>query len=74
MAAEERTMTLADLERMMQMHDWLYGFTDDHSVWVAGQAAESRLNRACKELSEAGHKEEVDRLYARYCPEERKWM
>ena len=67
-------MTLSDLERMMQMHDWLYGFTDDHRVWQAGQDAERRLNQACKELIDAGHKEEVDRLYERYCPEARRWM
>lgn len=67
-------MTLQDLERMMQTHDWLYGFTDDHRVWQAGLASEKRLHAACQELADAGHKEEVDNLYKRYCPEARKWM
>ena len=67
-------MTLAELERMMQTHDWLYGFTDDHRVWEAGRAAERRLSVACKDLIDAGHKEEVERLYERYRPEACKWM
>jgi hypothetical protein len=68
-------MTLDELERLMQSHDWLYGYSDDHRVWQAGKAAEARLERICQELMDAGHEKEVRALWNRYCPQEaRRWM
>lgn len=72
---ENAPITLESLERMMQMHDWYYGYADDYNAWGKGANAEQRLVRACQDLTEAGHGEEVARLWKRYCPEEaRKWM
>jgi hypothetical protein len=68
-------MTLEELEQKMRRHDWLYGFADDYRAYSDGAMAESELIAACNELTRAGHKDEVKRLWDKYCPkEQRKWM
>ena len=75
MTTTKETVTLETLEQMMRRHDWLYGYADDYNAWGKGAAAEAQLVKACRELSETGHAEEVARLWTRYCPTEaRKWM
>jgi hypothetical protein len=75
MTTTKETITLETLEQMMKRHDWLYGYADDYNAFSKGASAEARLVEACRDLSNAGHAEEVARLWTRYCPEEaRKWM
>jgi hypothetical protein len=75
MTTTKETVTLETLEQMMKRHDWLYGYADDYSAFSKGAAAEARLVEACRDLSEAGHVEQVEKLWTRYCPAEaRKWM
>lgn len=36
-------MNLADYFRELELHDWYYEFSDDHSVWTKAKANEKRL-------------------------------
>lgn len=36
--------TLADLWDQLNRHDWYYTFSDDHGVWLRGEAERNRLN------------------------------
>jgi len=36
-------MTIKEYKDLLDHHDWYYEYSDDHSVWKAGCANESRL-------------------------------
>ena len=42
-------MTLEFYRIKLAEHDWFYEFSDDHSVWQSGVAAEARLANAARE-------------------------
>lgn len=36
-------MTVDDYRKLLNQHDWLYMFSDDHSAWKAGEASRQRI-------------------------------
>ena len=52
------------LERILQNRDWTSCFSDDHSVWAAGEAN----NRALKEILPKVPVDDVKRLWRQYAP------
>jgi hypothetical protein len=54
-------MTLTEFYAELERHDWYYHFSDDHSVWCAGEAESAKM-RSIAEQSPA-HKE----LYDQFC-------
>jgi hypothetical protein len=48
-------MTLTELYDALEKHDWFYGMSDDHSVWMRGQAAEKTLRAQARSI-EGGQK------------------
>ncbi len=63
---ENAEFLMIELENMMQMHDWYYHFSDDHSVWKRGQAQASEILVKATYLRVNGKEEEVKALYDKY--------
>lgn len=45
-------MTLEEYYRELEYHDWYYHYTDDHSVWLRGQANAERIDRIAEQSPE----------------------
>ena len=61
------------LETALMTHDWYYGYSDDHSVWLQGDAEMSRLKSLMEAYTkEAGSKIAIA-LWNRWAPENRKF-
>jgi len=64
MAAQESTMTTLDtFSQALHRHDWLYNYSDDHSVWSRGQDELNDLRRMIDELDRAGLGQEARALF-----------
>lgn len=50
-------MTLQDFDQMLAKHDWYYAFSDDHSVFLAGEAR-------VKQLYETAHADQSGQFMA----------
>ena len=47
-------MTETQYRQALSRHDWFYQFSDDHSVWLRGEASRRLLDAARKELDPQG--------------------
>jgi hypothetical protein len=54
------------LERELSCHDWYYAFSDDHSVWLGGEAHSKLIQKLIKLVPVEKAKE----LWAKYAPED----
>lgn len=59
---------LEELEKVLQIHDWYYEYSDDHRVWCKGRDQNNAIMSLRKELEKAGLKEQADLLYKKYRP------
>lgn len=50
-------------ERLVSNHDWYYAYSDDHSVWSAGNAHHSEIRALVAKLGD-----KAERLYNEKCP------
>ncbi len=57
---------LERLELMLKTHDWYYDYSDDHSVWRAGQVSWDAIRRLRKQLEDRGMN--TDALFHKYAP------
>lgn len=60
---ENKTPTLADLERKLQTHDWSYHYSDDHSVYCRGERSWDELSRMIRLFP----RDEVRPLWEKHC-------
>lgn len=37
-----------DYQRLLENHDWYYGYSDDHKAWRKGQAESDQLRQLAK--------------------------
>ncbi len=54
--------TIAALEKDLMSFDWYYDYSDDHSVWRAGETRLSKLRERAKALGD-----EAVQLCIAYC-------
>ena len=61
---------LITLDRLLQIHDWHYEFSDDHRVWQRGVDQWDSINQEQKRLINNGLAtvEEVQELTNKYAP------
>lgn len=62
--AEIQASPVLQLERVLQNRDWTSHFSDDHSVWAAGEAND----RALKAILPQVPVDDVKRLWQQYAP------
>lgn len=43
-------MNIQDFYKKLQVHDWTYMFSDDHSVWLRGKEADAELAREAQSI------------------------
>lgn len=51
-------MPLSEFYDQLERHDWYYHFSDDHGVWMAGEADSRRLSELAKHSPD--HKKLMD--------------
>jgi len=56
----------AMLEWCLKHHDWYYSYSDDHSVWSAGEASLAEIGRLLKKVPA----DNVEALWKTYAPAE----
>lgn len=61
---------LITLDRLLQIHDWQYEFSDDHRVWQRGVDQWDSIKQEQKRLFDSGLAtvEEVQELTNKYAP------
>ena len=61
---------LITLDRLLQIHDWQYEFSDDHRVWQRGVDQWDSIKQEPKRLFDSGLAtvEEVQELTNKYAP------
>lgn len=52
--------SLKEFYDLLERHDWFYSFSDDHSVWLAG----NRRQKELQAIAENGGQEYIDLLKA----------
>lgn len=57
----------SELEVRLKTHDWFYAFSDDHSVWVAGQTNASEMGRLMSILKEVDNPR-ISELIRKHAP------
>jgi predicted PolB exonuclease-like 3'-5' exonuclease len=62
MANEMPNEKLNRLSELCSRMDWLYDYTDDHSVWKKYHEMNKSIHTLKHELCEEGHKEEAIRI------------
>lgn len=62
------TFALEMFNDMCKNHDWYYNYSDDHRVWKAGVAAESKLKARFRTLLNGNLKESAQAIFDTYCP------
>ncbi len=45
-------ISLLEFYKKLESHDWFYSYSDDHSAWRCGDAAESKLQLLAKQSPE----------------------
>ena len=55
-------------ERLVSNHDWYYGYSDDNSVWSAGEACGRTITNLLRELLETDEGPAAQLLYNQKCP------
>ena len=66
---EQKVETLWEkYERMVSHFDWYYSYSDDHSVWSAGESRRKQIDALRKQLESEGQGGEAAALYNKHCP------
>lgn len=55
-------------ERMVTHFDWYYNYSDDHSVWSAGESRRKQIAALREQLTGEGMADEASALYNKCCP------
>ena len=54
-------------EQCVRNHDWTYEYSDDHSIWVAGNKERDYIDAFRTHLQELD-RSRADLLFYKYCP------
>lgn len=65
---QEVESTWEKYERLVTHFDWYYSYSDDHSVWTAGERRRREMGALRKQLESEGLGEEAAVLYNKHCP------
>jgi len=59
-----------DFAKMLAAHDWYYSWSDDYTVWNAGQEAHDALVREYESYAKTRGERAARELWNRYAPKE----
>ena len=59
-----------ELEESLKRHDWYYNYSDDGSVWRAGQRSYERISSLMSKYAKLMGQEAADEIWNANCPED----
>ena len=67
---QEVILTINEFETMLRGHDWCYNYSDDHRYYTRGRQQRDAIERAIKELTEQGLREQAVELFNELSPDD----